>query len=261
MSRIKRILISAILLSIAFIALFTVALDFSRFFGLYSFYNLYPSYIINRINVILTAALVWLAGKDSLSRADNRLMQLVFALMCIAEAFFLLYIPVAAVTVFAVCQNFLIFRHGKGLIPKLLATALKQKIKLVLYAVVFSTPIIITLVLLPDFTKPSPLARTVISYWTILSISVWVAAANDMLALFPRLNSKMIAIGMLLFYFCDICVGLDVILPKGTIWLLANSLIWVFFTPAITLLALSCYKYDTRSFKVRSLRYKKTGSV
>ncbi|MDF2521814.1 MAG: YhhN-like protein [Clostridia bacterium] len=89
MSGIKSILISAILLSIAFIALFTIVLDFSRFFGLYSFYSLYPSYIINRINVILTAALVWLAGKDSLSRADNSLMKLVFALMCIAEAFFL----------------------------------------------------------------------------------------------------------------------------------------------------------------------------
>jgi hypothetical protein len=81
---------------------------------------------------------------------------------------------------------------------------------------------------------------------------VWVAAVNDMLALFPKPNSKMIAIGMILFYFCDICVGLDFILPKGTIWLLANSLIWVFFTPAITLLALSCYKYDSRS-----LQYKK----
>jgi hypothetical protein len=79
-------------------------------------------------------------------------------------------------------------------------------------------------------------------YGLILSISLWAGIANFVLSLFPDKNSKVIAIAMVFFYLGDILVGLDGLLSSGPIWLIATSLIWVFYTPAITLLAISSYK-------------------
>jgi hypothetical protein len=90
-------------------------------------------------------------------------------------------------------------------------------------------------------------------YGIILSISLWAGLTSYILGLFPYKNSSMIAIGMLCFYFCDISVGLDGLLGSGTAWVFATSLTWIFYTPAITLLALSCYNYKTASIQAINL--------
>jgi hypothetical protein len=36
-------------------------------------------------------------------------------------------------------------------------------------------------------------------------------------------------------------------LNKGTIWLIADSVIWIFYTLALTLIALSGYSFETVS--------------
>jgi len=239
----KRFLVITILTAIVSISIFTILLDFSRFLGHYDLYKLYPSYLINRINVILATALVWLSGKDSLSQKDNRLMKYVFLVICIGEYFFLIDKPVFAILTFLFCQCLLIIRHSNGLIAKLAMAAPWQKLVLTLFAIILTSIITATVILLYPFNNYRSLSIIAVFYWTMLSISLWVAMANFILALFPKTNSRMIAIGMLCFYCCDIFVGLDTILDSGTMWLLANSLIWIFYTPAITLLALSCYKY------------------
>ncbi len=243
MSKNKRFLIITILTAIVSISIFTILLDFSRFLGHYDLYKLYPSYLINRINVILATALVWLSGKDSLSQKDNRLMKYVFLVICIGEYFFVAANPAFAVIAFLLCQYLLIIRHSKGLLGKLAMSATRHKVVLALLAIILTSIITATVILLYPFDNYRSLSIIAVFYWTMLSISLWIAIANFILALYSKTNSKMIAIGMLCFYCCDIFVGLDTILDSGTMWLLANSLIWIFYTPAIVLLALSCYKY------------------
>ncbi|MGB7606324.1 MAG: hypothetical protein WBL93_12710 [Lutisporaceae bacterium] len=243
MSENKRFLVITILLAIVSISIFTIVLDFLRFLGHYDLYNLYPSYLLNRINVILATALVWLSGKESLSQKDNRLMKCIFLIICVGEYFFLIAKPSFAITAFLLCQCLLIIRHSNGLSAKLAKTAPRQKLVLTLLAFILASIILTTVILLYPFDNHRSLSIIAVTYWAILSMSLWIVLANSLMPLFPKINSRMIAIGMLCFYCCDILVGLDTILDDGIMSLLANSLIWVFYTPAITLLALSCYKY------------------
>ena len=80
-------------------------------------------------------------------------------------------------------------------------------------------------------------------YGMMISISLWTAIANYLLKLFPKTNSIMISLGMIFFVLCDINVGLSLILPASLTRTISLNLIWVFYTPALTLLALSRYRY------------------
>lgn len=261
MSRSKRFQVAAIIAAAALVFIFTIAVDLSRFFGLYNFYNSYPNDLLKRINVLLAAALVWLSGSSSLNRADNNLMKLVFIIICIGEAFFLMAEPAFAIAAFAVCQCMLTFRHSKGIIPKLINAKPRQKLTLAATACAMAALIIYTFILIYPAQEHRTLAIVAVSYWIILSMSLWAALANYSLELFPKANSKMAAIGMICFYFCDICVGLDTVLPGGITWMLANSLIWTFYTPAITLLALSSYRYEIRRNGIIKLESKQSRAL
>lgn len=247
MSNTKKLQTAAVILAATLTFIFTAVLDLSRFLGLYDFYNAYPIDLIKRVNVLLAAALVWLAGKDSLSREDSRLMKLVFVVICIGEVFFLLAKPAYAIVAFAICQSLLIARHSKGLKLQLKKSAAKQKAVLSVWAIVLAAVILTVSILIYPVQKHQTLGIIAASYWIILSSSLWTALTNYKLTLFPKINARMLAAGMVCFYFCDICVGLDTVLSGGLAWMLANSLIWIFYTPAITLLALSCFKYETGS--------------
>lgn len=257
----KKMLIIAVVSAIIVIDTFTIVLDFSRFLGLYSFYNAFPNELIKRINVVLAAALVWFAYKDSLSKGDNRLMSFTFVTIFIGEYFFLTAKPAYAITAFFLCQYLLTIRHSKGLFKGLSKAAPAQKLKLALTSVMFAGIIAATVIRLYPFGSYYDISIIAITYWTMLSISVWTAQANFTLGLFPKANAKMAAIGMICFYFCDICVGLDGILGNSMLWLWANSLIWVFYTPAITLLALSCYKYKAKKNDINKILLSKTRAL
>lgn len=248
----KRLLICTIILLIVCISIFTIILDFSRLFGDKNLYNKYPSDLIKRTNVILAAFLVWLAGKDSLNKLDNTHMKFVFLFIICGEVSFLMAKPVLAIGFFAVCQSLLIIRHCKGFGSKIKKASLIAKYKLALSLFILILTLISVVVLIYPMTIINSLFLMGVFYGIVLSLSLWAAIVNYFLSLFPSKNSKMIAIGMVCFYFCDISVGLDGLLGYGTAWLFATSLTWVFYTPAITLLALSCYRYDSSEMHVFS---------
>lgn len=242
MSANKRLLIKSIILSIICISIFTIALDFSRLFGPYNLSNAYHSDFIKRINVILAALLVWLAGRDGLNKHDITSMKFVFIAICFGEVSFLMAKPTLAIGFFISCQCLLISRHCRGLRCKLTKARWVQKLTLALLLLTLILLLLIGVVIFYSTAIINTLMFMGVLYGFVLSISLWVGLANFILSLFPSKNSKMIAIGMLCFYLCDITVGLDGLLWSGPAWLIATSLTWVFYTPAITLLALSSYK-------------------
>lgn len=69
---------------------------------------------------------------------------------------------------------------------------------------------------------------------------------------FPKLNSQMIALGMILFLLCDINVGLYNILgfiafrnkTLNIIYNISSISMWLFYMPSQVLLSLSGYKYN-----------------
>ncbi|MDF2840712.1 MAG: YhhN-like protein [Clostridia bacterium] len=248
MSVFKKFLILSIILFIFLIYLLNTLLDFSRLFNLYALYNLFPNEILKRVNVLLAAALVWLAGKDTINRQDNRLMKYVFFSIGCGEIFFLLAKPVIAIGFFIICQSLLIARHTIGLRAKLIQASSTQWRKLIISGIVLMVLLFTGVVVLQPLLRLNILILIGGIYGIILSISLWAGFANYILGLFPYKNSKLAALGMLCFYFCDVLVGLDGLLSYSTAWIVASSFIWVFYTPALTLLALSGYRNNIKSY-------------
>ncbi len=233
-----------IILMIFLICVFTTVLDFCRAFGKTQIYAVFPVEYIKRIIVLLAAALVWLAGSNSISRQDNRLMKLLFVWIVLGELLFLQGLPVPAIAFFAASQLLLIKRHSAALFLHLKKTSPAQSLMLTLTGMVLLMLLLFILLYMRRYHIAPGLFIGGAIYGIILCTSLWSGLANYSLVLFPRKNAAMVALGMLCFFCCDICVAMDGLLYRDFVWLLARSFIWIFYAPAITLLALSDYSYE-----------------
>lgn len=243
MAKGKKLYLILIIAIILVLGIWSAVLDFSRFKTLNFQYDIFPSAILKRINVLLAAAIAWSAGRDSLSRKDSRRMKGVFAFVCLGETFFAFGEREIGVGMFAICQTLLIIRNSTGLRVKLACASYEKKRKLYLTSLVIILILIMLSIVFKSLTKVDISSVTAFLYGIILSISLWAGLACSILNLLPKTNSVMASIGMICFYCCDVLVGLDAILPPGLPWLLANSFIWIFYIPALVLLSLSSYRY------------------
>lgn len=243
MTRRKRLYLAIVVTIILSLGIWSMILDFSRFFRLNFSYDIYPSALLKRINVMLAAIIVWTVGKDGLSSIDSKMMKAIFLFICFAEGAFALGWREAGICLFAVCQILLTIRNSTGLIHSLTHASLIQKKRLLISSLV----IFFMLAVFPILFSPLIIIHRpifiVYLYGLLLSTSLWAGLTNNILGIFPKKNSRMAAIGMVCFYCCDVLVGLDAVLEEGLPWLTANSFIWVFYIPALVLLALSSYRY------------------
>ena len=243
MSKAKKLYIFILIFIIAAFCIWFVILDFSRFAAMDYTYDIFPSALLKRVNVVLAVLVAWAAGKDGLGPVDCLKMKGAFLFAFLAEVLLAVRLFKEGIVTFALCQLLLTFRNGAGIKSGFKHAGLRQKIGLAVAAVI----LLIILAAIPPVTgildSSNSLFTVAYFYGIILSISLWTAVASAVLELLPRRNAGMVAWGMVCFFFCDICVGLDGFLPPGLPWLIANSLIWVFYIPALVLLALSCYKY------------------
>ena len=244
MTKGKKLYLWIIVSVILFLGIWSIILDFSRFSGMNFSYDIYPSALLKRINVILAAIIAWTAGKDRLDPVDSRRMKAAFMFICIGEAAFASGWRAAGICSFAVCQTLFIIRNSQGLGKKLKYASQKQKHGLVISSMIIFLIFAAVVILFSSINKTYGPALIALIYILILSTSLWAALTSSILGLLPLINSRMAAIGMISFYCCDILVGLDAVLETGVPWLLANSFIWIFYIPALVLLALSCYSYN-----------------
>lgn len=244
MSKHKKLFILVLVVLIAIFILWSAALDFSRLPTINLEYDIYPSALLKRINVILTALVAWSTGAAALNPRDSRRMKASFIFVCLGETAFLLGERMLGVGFFGVCQILLIIRNCTGFINALACAEKIQRKKLLLSSVTIIVMLFTIGLILRDMIFSSPSTIFVFMYGIILSISLWSAFACFTLKLLPVVNSKMVLAGTACFFCCDISVALDVILEPGLPWLLFNSLIWIFYIPALTLLALSCYSFN-----------------
>lgn len=240
----KKLYLKIIVSAILFLGIWSIILDFSRFFSLSFNYDIFPSALLKRINVLLAALITWTVGKDRLSLADSRRMKAAFMFICIGEAAFVAAWRAAGICSFVVCQSLLIIRNSEGFMEKLKNASKKQKHKLVISGSVVLLICAALVVLFSSFNKDYSSIFIAFFYVLVLSTSLWAGLTSNILRLLPIKNSRMVSIGMIFFYCCDVLVGLDAVLEVGLLWLLANSLIWIFYIPALTLLALSSYRYS-----------------
>lgn len=242
----KKLFITVIVSVIFALVIWFAVLDFSRFASLDYTYDIFPSGLLKRICVVLAAMVAWVVGRDDLGFGDSLLMKSAFAFACLGEAALALGEQVGGVWMFAVCQSLLIMRNTTGLFEKLAHANYLQKVRLFLAGAFVYLLFLIFLLLSHSFIGLTITTLTAYFYGIILSTSLLAALACNILQLLPRKNAEMAAAGVICFFCCDILVGLDAVLWKGIPWLLANSFIWVFYIPALVLLALSTYRYPER---------------
>lgn len=249
MTKGKKLYLAIVVAIIVSLGIWSIILDFSRFPSLNFEYDIYPSALLKRINVILAASIAWSAGRDRLSPRDSVMMKIIFLFICLAESAFAFRWREAGICLFAVCQILLAVRHSTGLFYGLNHAGILQKkrlliISLVIIAMLAAFPILLNKIII--IHKP---VFIVYLYGLLLSVSLWAGLANSILGMLPGKNSGMAAAGMICFYCCDVLVGLDAVLEAGLPWLMANSFIWIFYIPALVLLALSSYKPENIFFK------------
>ncbi|MGI6562234.1 MAG: hypothetical protein ACOX3Q_06705 [Clostridia bacterium] len=193
--------------------------------------------------VFLTTLLVFITGNDGLNKRDAFLMKVIYVLIIIAD-FSLVYFESQTVGIFFFIwvQSGLILRNSAGMKEKLK----RNFIKLLLpsLSVGFILPTALLFFIRSLSSRPHLLVFMAI-YACTVSLSLWAAASAYILRLLPKKNGLLVFIGMICFLFCDINVGLSWILPKGMERSLAYAFIWVFYAPALTLIALSGYKLST----------------
>lgn len=239
----KRASISLIVFVIAVLCVWFIVLDFSRFISLDYSYDIFPSALLKRINVLLAFLMVWGVGKDGIDIEDSSRMKAAFVFIGTGEAAFLVGERLIGLGMFAVCQILLIIRNSKGLSTRLRHSSQKQKKKLIISGVVIYFIFLVFLLLSGSLIGLNNTSFAAYFYGTILSVSLMAGLGCHILGLLPRKNAELVAAGMICFYCCDVLVGLDAVLWKGLPWLISNSFIWVFYIPALVLLALSCYRY------------------
>lgn len=240
----KKLYVSVIVIIILALSVCFMLLDFSRFLTLNYSYDIFPSAILKRICVILAAAIAWSVGRDGLTPPDSRLINAAFLFACFGEIAFVYKSRAFGIFMFCLCQLLLTIRNGAGLRGRLEYAGFIKKLGLSALFFFLVHLVIVFVRVFGTLSKPDLTSLIVCFYAAVLSISLWTSLACAVLALLPAVNSRLAAAGVCCFFCCDILVGLDAVLEAGVPWLLANSFIWIFYIPALVMLALSSYSYD-----------------
>ncbi len=247
MNRIKFKLIIFIITIILLLSGSFITLDFARLSILDMYNRLMFTAIMKYIIVILCATLVFVIGKDGLSKNDTRRLTLSYILILLSDV--LIAIPNKAylgIISFGLVQISLIYRNGAGIFKKIKDGRQHiQRSRLLINTIL--TTILLAIIVADIFCSiqnDSSLLYLMIIYGSLLCLSVWIAAANFITGLFPRKNSMLILTGMIMFLLCDLNVGFSLVLDINTYWVIADSLIWIFYTPALLLIALSGYDFN-----------------
>lgn len=248
MERKKSLFILIMISLVIFISGSYIALDWSRFFigpdG-----PIYTEYLYSGAAKLLVSLLcvviVWMVGKDGVNSSDTGKMKLIFIAIFTADILFFLKFKIPGITIFGIAQILLAFRNGAGM-WKLLSSGKfpEQKNVLLLTGLLIAITVLMLLSgIFYPLLKGSMMFYIISEYAILVSISLWIALANSGIGFFPKINSNLITAGMIFFFMCDINVGLSIALEQGIYRLFANSTVWVFYTPALILLALSGYNY------------------
>jgi hypothetical protein len=253
MSKTKFKWIITILGLIIFISGIFITLDLRRFFIAekeFKYDSSIYTYISKSLIVILTTVLVFMIGNDGLNKRDTNILKFTYIFIALADiALVLLTKPYLGIILFSIVQTALIIRNGAGMYNIIKNKGCKNCFGSLIINTILSLILLILILsnVLNNMIQDKALFHIMIFYAFLISSSLLTAISNMTLEVFPKLNSILVTIGMVFFMLCDLNVGLSMALNKGTIWLIADSVIWIFYTLALTLIALSGYSFETVS--------------
>lgn len=201
---------------------------------------------------LLVAVLALSVGDDGIDERDPLRLRRAFAAILAGDLLFLLdeihpAFDYPAIVAFLIAHVLIIARNGNGLRGYWhQATARSRAIDLALAAgIVLVTALLFVFTLLEHLTG-SPLLYVLIVYAIFLVASLWTGWMSLRIGYFPRINAALIATGATFFFIGDYLVGFNLSLEPSLARVTTLFLTWVFYAPAITLLALSGYRWMVR---------------
>lgn len=199
-------------------------------------------------SLCVTTAML-LPKSDALSLKDYKLLKTTFGFVLLADfllVFLQAVLPKAdadtinkiGIAVFMIVQTLLIIRHAEGFSLKVNHASNGKRIRLfqIISALLIYIPGFIAVLILKD-KKPDMIIEIAV-YALFVTTSTWMGLNVLTRDTFPKTNRHLIATGMMLFLCCDISVGI-MTFAKSTV---ATALVYVFYAPALLLLAFSGYK-------------------
>lgn len=184
---------------------------------------------------------VFSIGKESLCLRDRTLLQAGFAVaLCADFCFKILHEHLLGICFFMATQALLIFRHTRR-------NETDNSFPVILYVPFGVICLAAVLCLLGSFS--GAMLPVVAVYGSFVTCSLIVACRVLGMGFFPARNARQIKWGMILFFCCDVCVGLSGLVSvdhsvQEIVATVAHNFVWTFYTPALILLALSGYRHE-----------------
>ena len=216
-----------------------------------------PELMYTRIAKTLTSFLIFLlalsVGDDGINETDPRKLRWAFVAIFAGDILFLLNeihpaFDFAAILSFLVGQVLLVLRNGQGFRayfqgkPGIGAYAGDIALGL---AIVLITGLLFALTLLENL-QGSPLLYVIAVYALFLDVSLWTGWTALRAGYFPKTNALLIAAGATCFFVGDYLVGFNLSLEPSLQRAATVFATWAFYAPAITLLALSGYRWGKK---------------
>lgn len=232
----KSLVVKILLATIAIFYFIFLYIDFFRIDTLVS------SDTIKFSSIVLVFSICLMIGKDSIASKDRFLLTLGLLLTLVADIFLLLLDDhyIFGVGLFSIVQILYSIRYKAGHTKAILVS-----FSLLFIALLFSYIIVDSFLIEVDFLL-------VISLYYAICLLSSTKKAIDLYKRgpFPQLNSKILALAMVLFLLCDINVALSNIVRSIAI---SNSFtrslagvssvsMWLFYLPSQVLLSLSGYR-------------------
>jgi hypothetical protein len=224
-----------------------------------------PELMYTRIAKTLTSFLIFLlalsVGDDGISEIDPVKLRRAFIVIFAGDLMFLMdeihpAFDYVAILLFLGGQVLLVLRNGQGF-----RAYFRRKSGIVDYvgdillalAVLAITGLLFALTLLENL-KGSPMLYVVPVYALFLDLSLWTGWTAPRARYFPKTNATLIALGATLFFVGDYLVGFNLSLEPSAQRVTTVFMTWIFYAPAITLLALSGYRWSKMRKSKRARR-------
>jgi len=186
--------------------------------------------------IVICFIISLLIGSHGYSKEDKLLVQFARFFTLIADYFLVISSnPSMGIFFFSLVQITYIIRHS-------IMEDKKYK-NLIFFIVALIIALITSLnIKIPSIDKD--LIVLALIYASLLTTSLYCAVSTISRGKYLKKSSWVIALGMFLFFMCDLNVGLYNTVVEGNMKFLLGFLIWIFYLPSQLLLTLSGFKLD-----------------
>ena len=213
-----------------------------------------PERLYSRLAKTLTSFLIFLmvmwVGDAGINQADPPKLKRAFIAIFLGDLLFLMdefnpFFDYLAVLAFLAGQVLIILRNGQGLPAYWRGSRNKLGNILLGAGILVATGVLFFATLYP-YVKETAFLYIIPIYALILDLALWTAWMSLRVGYFPRANAWLIVLGATCFFIGDYLVGFNLSLEPSMTRVTTMYLTWMFYAPAITLLALSGYRWGVK---------------